>query len=166
MRGNFARGLAFERAFVEVLRADAALPKAQRRYLGDFDQPRIETYVGVKKPDTGLRFADVLIIEEGQLAGPLPRVETFSFKSRDLALQQPKPLAAQIQADMSEALRYYGETLEIRRPSLELQGKEIPVHKVRLIYEGGVLKPKRSDTLEKAMEEARRTSRGVEVLFQ
>jgi len=167
MRGNFARGLAFERAFVEVLRADAALPKAQRRFLSDFDQPRIETYVGVKKPDTGLRFADVLIIEEGQLAGPLPRVETFSFKSRDLALLKPKPLVTQIQADMSEALRYYGETLEIRRPSLELQGKEIPVHRVRLIYEGGVLKPKSSDRLlENAMEEARRRSRGVEVLFQ
>jgi hypothetical protein len=166
MRGNFARGLAFERAFVEVLRADAALPKAQRRFLGDFDSPRIETYVGVKKPGTGLRFADVLIIEESQLAGPLPRVETFSFKSRDLALLNPKPLAAQIKADASEALRYYGETLEIRRPSLDLQGKEIPVYRVRLIYEGGVLKPKNPRTLEEAMDEAGSTSRGVEVLFQ
>ncbi len=166
MRGNFARGLAFERAFVELLRADAALPKAQRRFLGDFDSPRIEMYVGVKKPGTGLRFADVLIIEESQLAGPLPRVETFSFKSRDLALLNPKPLAAQIKADVSEALRYYGETLEIRRPSLELQGKEIPVYRVRLIYEGGVLKPKNPRTLEEAMDEAGSTSRGVEVLFQ
>ena len=66
MRGWFARGLAFERVMVELLRADAALPGPQRRFLGDFDQPRIETYVGVKKPESGLRFADVLVIEEGR----------------------------------------------------------------------------------------------------
>jgi hypothetical protein len=166
MRGNFARGLAFERAFVEVLRADAALPKAQRRFLGDFDQPRIETYVGVKKPDSGLRFADVLIIEEGQLAGPLPRVETFSFKSRNLSLLEEEALTAQMKTDASEALRYYGERLEIRRPSLELQGQEVPVHRVRLIYEGGVLKPEDIGILKAAMKEAEKKVRGVEVLVQ
>jgi|GEM_PF-4936211 len=62
------RGLEFERTMVKMLRADAQLPRAERRFLGDFDKPRIETYVGVKKPGTGLRFADVLVIEEGELA--------------------------------------------------------------------------------------------------
>ncbi len=166
MRGNFARGLAFERAFVEVLRADAALPKAQRRFLGDFDSPRIEMYVGVKKPSTGLRFADVLIIEESQLAGPLPRVETFSFKSRNLSSLKRSEVISQMTADASEALKYYGENVEIRRPSLELQGREVPVHRVRLIYEGGTLKPNDTNALRDAMKEAEKKVQGVEVLVQ
>jgi hypothetical protein len=64
MRGQFARGLAFERAMVALLRADAVLPKAQRRFLKDFEQPRIETNVGVAKPGaSGVRYADVLVVE-------------------------------------------------------------------------------------------------------
>jgi hypothetical protein len=67
MRGLFARGLAFERAMVSVLRADAALPQAQRRWLRDFLQPRIEVHVGASKPGTaGIRYADVLIITVGR----------------------------------------------------------------------------------------------------
>ncbi|WP_306818977.1 hypothetical protein [Archangium lipolyticum] len=38
MRGQFARGLAFERFMVSQLRADAALPRAMRRYLQDFTE--------------------------------------------------------------------------------------------------------------------------------
>ncbi len=166
MRGNFARGLAFERAFVEVLRADAALPRAMRRYLQDFHQPRIETYVGVKKLDTGLRFADVLIVEGGELAGPLPRVETFSFKSRNLSLLKRNALRAQMKADASEALRYYGEALNIRRPSLELLDKQVPVYRVRLIYEGGELKPQDVKLLERTVKGVNADVNGVEVLFQ
>ncbi|MFY0523366.1 hypothetical protein ACN28I_09340 [Archangium gephyra] len=169
MRGWFARGLAFERAMVELLRADAALPRGLRRFLGDFDKPRIETYVGVKKPESGLRFADVLVIEEGVHAGPLPRVETFSFKSRDLSLLEDNVLRAQMRADVSEALGYYGETLDIRRPSLKpLLGKggEVPVQRVRLIYEGGALKPATPDALNAAVNAAENAVPGVEVLFQ
>ena len=45
-----------------LLQADAALPKAQRRFLQDFEQPRIETNVGVAKPgESGVRYADVLV---------------------------------------------------------------------------------------------------------
>ena len=91
LRGWFARGLAFERDMVKLLREDAEKPRAQRRFLGDFDRPRIETQVGVRKPDTGLRYADVLVIEEGGLAGGPPRVETFSFKSRDLSGLEDEP---------------------------------------------------------------------------
>jgi hypothetical protein len=122
--------------------------------------------VGVRKPGTGLRFADVLIIEEGLFSGPLPRVETFSFKSRDLSSLKPRPLEAQMTADASEALRYYGETLNIRRPSLNLLDKQVPVHRVRLIYEGGALKPKNLDALNRAMQEAQEKVQGVEVLSQ
>jgi hypothetical protein len=169
MRGWFARGLAFERLMVKVLEADARLPRAQRRFLGDFDTPRIETYVGVRKPGTGLRFADVLVIETGELAGSKPRVETLSFKSRDLSGLGEQALEAQLIADASEALRYYGETLDIRRDSLQpllREGSEVPVPRVRLIYEGGALTPLDVDMLGRAVNETQRAVPGVEVLFQ
>ncbi|HYO53031.1 hypothetical protein [Archangium sp.] len=169
MRGWFARGLAFERVMVELLRADAALPRALRRLLGDFNKPRIETYVGVKKPSTGLRYADVLIIEEGELAGRPPRVETLSFKSRDLSRLEGKALEAQMMEDAREALRKYGETLDIRRNSLQPllhQGSEVAVSRVRLVYQGGALIPKDVRELKRAVGAVKAAVPGVEVLFQ
>ncbi|WP_375770122.1 hypothetical protein NR798_04315 [Archangium gephyra] len=169
MRGWFARGLAFERLMVELLLADARRPRAARRFLGDFHQPRIETYVGVRTQESGLRFADVLVIEEGALAGPPPRVETFSFKSRDLSMLDEKVLTAQMIADASEALRYYGGTLDIRRPSLQplvREGSKVPVPRVRLIYEGGALKPGDAAGLSRAVNKASKAVPGVEVLFR
>jgi hypothetical protein len=170
MRGWFARGLAFERLMVEWLRADAALPRAQRRFLGDFDQPRIETYVGVRKPESGLRFADVLVIEhQPPHHGQAPRVETFSFKSRDLSLLAEKALKAQLKADASEALAHYGETLDIRRPSLKPllhESSEVPIPRVSLVYEGGDLAPKTIREWEAAVAAAQDAVPGVEVLLQ
>ncbi|WP_371876137.1 hypothetical protein [Corallococcus exiguus] len=146
---------------VSLLEVDAALPRAQRRWLKDFDQPRIETHVGVMKAD--LRFADVLVIEEGPAAGPSPRVETFSFKSRDLSHTESRVLEAQMTTDASNALRYYGETLNIRRPGMELA---VQVQRVRLIYEGGELKPPEARVLSPALRGTRDAVQGVEVLFQ
>jgi hypothetical protein len=169
MRGLFARGLAFERIMVELLRIDANLPRAERRFLRDFDQPHVEAYVGVRKPESGLRFADVLVIEKGTLAGTPPRVETFSFKSRDLRMLDEKVLTAQMIADASEALRYYGGTLDVRRPSLQSLVREdskVPVPRVRLIYEGGALKPGDAARLRRAVSEAENAVPGVEVSFQ
>ncbi|MGZ3460398.1 MAG: hypothetical protein ACXU86_18070 [Archangium sp.] len=97
-------------------------------------------------------------------------METFSFKSRDLSgLKEGKALEAQMIADASEALGYYGERLDIRRSSLKpllREASEVPVQRVRLIYEGGALKPKRIDDLNAAMREAEKKVKGVEVLFQ
>jgi hypothetical protein len=169
MWGWFARGLAFERTMVKLLEADAQLPRAQRRFLGDFHKPRIETHVGVRKPGPGLRFADVLVIEEGELAGRPRRVETFSFKSRNLSVLGEAALEAQMIADAKAALRNYGETLDIRRTSLQtlLPGSsEVQVPKVRLIYEGGKLKPKDVDVLKRAMNATGDMVPEVEVLFQ
>ncbi|ATB38912.1 hypothetical protein CYFUS_004349 [Cystobacter fuscus] len=169
MRGLVTRGLKFERAMAEVLRADAALPRAQRRFLGDFDKPRVEWYVGVWKPTSGLRFVDVLIIEEGPLSGRSPRVETISFKSRNLALLDEKALDAQMSTDARDALRYYGETLDIRRPSLRSllhEGSEVPIQRVRLIYEGGDLKPRNVNALKRAIDDIELRIKGVEVLVQ
>jgi CBS-domain-containing membrane protein len=125
--------------------------------------------VGVWKPKAGLRFADVLVIEQKPLPGQPPRVETFSFKSRDLSRLGDDALKAQMKADASEALGYYGETLDIRRPSLKQlvrEGSEVPVQRVRLIYEGGKLKPEKVNVLKAAVEEAEHAVKGVEVLFQ
>ncbi len=169
LRGWFARGLAFEHLMVALLEADAALPRAQRRFLGDFVQPRIQRYVGVKKPDSGLRYADVLIIEEGELAGGTRRVETLSFKSRDLSGLEYEALVVQMVADAREALQKYGGTLDIRRESLQpllRQGSQVPVQRVRLVYEGGILKPTRVNALRAAMNKTQNDVPEVEVLFQ
>ncbi|HEX5744873.1 MAG TPA: hypothetical protein VFZ09_01440 [Archangium sp.] len=169
MRGWFARGLTFERLMVELLEADALLPRAQRHFLGAFVKPRISRSVGVWKPESGLRYADVLVIEEGGPAGVPPRVETFSFKSRDLSGLKYEALKAQMIEDAGEALQKYGGTLDIRRDSVHsmLSGsREVPIQRVRLVYEGGKLKPSMADDLRKAMDETKRKVPAVEVLFQ
>ncbi|NPC73898.1 hypothetical protein HPP05_29485 [Corallococcus exiguus] len=161
MFAHYARGMAFEKAMVTLLEKDAALPRAQRRWLGDFDQPRIEKHVGVMKSD--LRFADVLVIEERPAPGTSPRVETFSFKSRDLSQFRVKALTAQMFADASAALRYYGEMLTIRRPGMQM---EVRVQKVRLIYEGGEFKPRDASALSRALSSTLHAVQEVEVVFQ
>jgi len=160
VRERYARGLAFEREMVVLLEADAALPRVQRQWFRDFDQPRIETHVGVAKAD--LRFADVLVIEELRSVVQSPRVETFSLKSRDLRALNVDPLTARIVADAKAALAYYGETLSIRRPGLEM---EVQVAKIRLVYEVS-LKPESPRTLKAAIKAAREVVPEVEVLFQ
>src|SRR5262249_26973118 len=122
-----------------------------------------EIQVGVRKPGPGLRYADVLVIEEGELGGQPRRVETFSFKSRDLSGLKYEALEAQMKMDAREALRNYGETLDIRRPGLE---GPVEVQRVRLIYEGGKLMPTNPDVLDAAVNETKRKVPGVEVLFQ
>jgi hypothetical protein len=167
MRGQFARGLDFERAMVAKLRADAALPRAQRRWLKDFDQPRIETHVGVAKTDVaGVRYADVLVIEENLPSGKPVRVETFSFKSRNFAPMNPDDLRAQMKADASTALKHYGRTLNIRRRALELTGVEVQVQRVRLIYEGGELMPGSPGAAETAMNVVKSAVKEVVVSIQ
>jgi hypothetical protein len=168
LRGRFARGLAFERVMLALLRADAALPRAQRFWLRDFVDPLIETCVGVaKEGQPGVRFADVLVIERQPPAGEPTRVESFSFKSRDFSsVQDARPLKAQMAADASEALAYYGEKLNIRRKPLKYLGPKVQVRRVRLIYEGGDLKPKDPAVLKEAVDKVREEVKGVEVLVQ
>ncbi|MFP2924855.1 hypothetical protein ACLESO_06490, partial [Pyxidicoccus sp. 3LG] len=166
MRGQFARGLEFERDMVSRLRADAALPPAQRQWLQDFNQPRIETHVGVAKEGVaGTRYADVLVIEERPPAGQLPRVETFSCKSRDLSSLRDDLLEAQMRTDARDALRYYGETLNIRRPELELLEVEVRAQRVHLIYDA-MLKPENPKTLTETVDKTQNSVKGVEVSFQ
>ncbi len=164
MRGAFARGLAFERAMVELLRADADLPAAQRQWLKGFNQPRIEVHVGVSKEGVpGLRYADVLVIEQHPPTGQSPRVETFSFKSRYLAPLKGKNLEAQIRLDAQAALDYYGGTLDIRRDSLK---GFVQVQRVRLVYQGGELMPEEPKDFKDAVSNVKARVQGVEVLVR
>jgi len=167
MRGLFARGLDFERLMVAQLRADAALPRALRQWLQDFEAPRIETHVGVWKPGTGLRFTDVLVIEERPPPGQPPRVETVSFKSRNLSQMEPDVLKAQLREDAREALSYYGQTLNIRRRSLNPEGglTQVQVQRIRLVYEGGDLKPRDLEAWSEAVTKAQSEAKGVEVFL-
>jgi hypothetical protein len=58
---------------------------------------------------------------------------------------------------------------ELRARGLPLSGREgseVPVQRVRLVYEGGSLKPAKSKDLEAAVREAEHKVPGVEVLFQ
>jgi hypothetical protein len=164
MRGQFARGLAFERTMVALLRADAALPKAQRRWLQDFNEPRIETNVGMAKDGvTGIRYADVLVIENKPPAGQPPRAETFSFKSRNLALLEAEALKEQMGTDASDALMYYGGEVNILRQSLRSRAQ---VQRVRLVYEGGELKPRDQQGWDKAVKRVESDYRNIEVLLR
>jgi len=163
LRGDFARGLAFERLMISLLREDAALPQAQRRWLGAFTLPRIEVHVGLSKSGVpGMRFADVLVIEQRPPPGQPPRVETFSFKSRFLKLLEGEALEASIWVDARAALEYYGGTVDIRR--LSLKGS-VQVRRVRLVYEGGSLMPARP-VLDSALENIKGGVKGVEVVIQ
>ncbi|QRO03060.1 hypothetical protein JRI60_52460 [Archangium violaceum] len=169
MRAWFARGMAFERDMVKLLKADAKKPRTQRSFLGDFDNPRIETNVGVRKPGPGLRYADVLVIEEGGIGGQPRRVETFSFKSRDLSGLDGNAMRVQMIEDASEALQKYGERLDIRRGSLQRlfgEAGEVQVSRVRLIYEGGELMPTNVNLLNRAVNETKAAVPEVEVVFQ
>ncbi len=72
-------------------------------------------------------------------------------------------LEGHLTTDATHALRYYGETLRIRRPGLQL---EASVKRVRLIYEGGKLKPRDSKVLEQALSSTSDAVPGVEMVFQ
>ncbi|HEX5753739.1 MAG TPA: hypothetical protein VFZ09_46555 [Archangium sp.] len=96
-------------------------------------------------------------------------MESFSFKSRDLSGLKYEDLKAQMIEDAKEALSKYGETLNIRRGSLQSllhEGSDVPVQRVRLIYEGGELKPTDANRLERAVDALESTVPGVEVMFQ
>lgn len=163
LRGEFARGLAFERFMISVLREDAALPPAQRRWLSAFTLPRIEVHVGLSKPDVpGVRFADVLVIEQRPPPGQPPRVETFSFKSRLLKPLEAQTVEATVLLDAQAALDHYGGRVDIRRPSLRGSAQ---VQRVRLVYEGGGFRPE-PRALESARKAVKKDVPEVEVVFQ
>ncbi|NOJ79198.1 hypothetical protein [Myxococcus xanthus] len=160
MRDYHARGMAFERKMVAILEEDAAKPRAERKWLKDFDEPQIETHVGVSKVD--LRYADVLVIEKRTTPGQPSRVETFSFKSRNLAVLGEDALPVQVRTDASNAMKYYGGTLKIVRDGMRQQAE---IKRVRLVYEEKGLLPEDTGLFTRAATDAQKRT-GVEVFSQ
>jgi len=156
MRANHVRGVLYQRAQV---------PKLQELAKGlGFRQPLIQVNAGVLKAD--LRFADALIIETDPTQAR--RVVSVSFKSRNFGAIERKAVRPQIEADASDAHRYYGGNLDIRTPALRrLDYKDVHVEKVYLIYdaEKGLLGQYRLDAFDQAMK-AVADRYGVEVRFQ
>ncbi|WP_434391417.1 hypothetical protein [Melittangium boletus] len=98
-----------------------------------------------------------------------PRVETFSFKSRDLSHLGDKAVETRMIADARDALVYYGGALDIRRPSLRpilIEGRFVPVSRVRLIYEGGTFKPAKRRELQTLVNVVEKAVPDVEIAFQ
>jgi hypothetical protein len=168
MRGGFVRGLDFERLVVKEMREDAMRPRAQRQWLKDFEEPRIETHVGVWKAETGMRYSDMLVIEGRPSPGQPVRVETVSCKSRDLSRLEGDALKAQVLADAQDAMRYYGGTLNIRRRTLNPKGdrEQVRVQRVRLVYEGGKLKPGDPNEWKRIVTQVESKVPGVEVVLK
>ncbi|WP_395841741.1 hypothetical protein [Cystobacter fuscus] len=73
-------------------------------------------------------------------------------------------------SDLGRGLARAGkDALDIRRDSLRpllRKGSKVSIQRIRLIYEGGELKPKNVADLDAAVREAESTVPGVEVLFQ
>lgn len=89
----------------------------------------------------GIRYADAAVIEQNVAPGQLPRVESFSMKSRDFTKATLEPLRAQVVADAEAAVQSYGGTADIRRPVLKLRGQGVPIVKVHLIYDASLKPP-------------------------
>lgn len=160
-RNLHARGMEFERKMVAILEEDAAKPRAERTWLKDFEQPRIETHVGVAKVD--FRYADVLVIEGQPTPGQPLRVETFSFKSRDFRFLGSEELEVRMNTDVSNAMKYYGGALRILRKHIRQQAQ---VQRVRLVYESKGLLPEDPYPVVGMARAAEESIKGVEVVFQ
>jgi hypothetical protein len=80
---------------------------------------------------------------------------------------EPDVLKAQLREDAREALSYYGQTLNIRRRSLNPEGglTQVQVQRIRLVYEGGDLKPRDLEAWSEAVTKAQSEAKGVEVFL-
>lgn len=113
----------------------------------------------------GVRYADAVVIEQNVPPGQLPRVETFSMKSRDFTQATPDQFTAQVVIDAEAAIQSYGGMADIRRLSLNLRGQQVPVSQVHLVYDAQLRPPERVLNALSTVEQ-RLAKLGVEVLFE
>jgi hypothetical protein len=141
VKGDFQRGVDFERGVSQAMQQEAALPPAERKLVPkDMHKPRVDSNVGVDREgaDT-LRYSDQVVVDEASLKpGLQPRVDAFSNKSRDFTRMARKEALAQVVADIREVLTKYGGVLEIRRPGHPLFGRKVRVSRVYLVYDARV----------------------------
>ena len=155
VRDTFSRGIAFQRARVEVLRSAAELR--------GFSKPHVQSNAGVLKDD--LRFADALVTETDP-SRPF-RVEVYSYKSRNFRTMNVDEMRAVIEADAHNATKYYGGEVDIRTPVLGMRGKPVKVDRVHLVYDRDfrLVNPGAENVLRELMKDAV-TRTGVEVRFE
>jgi len=157
LRDTYARGIRYQQARVTALLSDAIR-------LRGFRKPRIQQNSGVFKAD--LRYADALVIETDVRPGEVPRVETFSFKSRNFTAMNAKAVKAQLEAYALEAQKYYGGELDIRTPGLGMRGQPIRVAKVHLVCDAEFLPASAMiEDLTKLLAEVS-SETGVEIRFE
>ncbi len=122
LRNRFHEGLEFQRTVTAWLQKDAAL--------------LVEDNVGLRPARyEGLTFVDQLVLDKASLAQKVPRVESYSCKMRSFHGWEENQVAAQVAADVREALLRYGGEVQIRRPTHPLFGRTVRVSKVHLVYE-------------------------------
>jgi hypothetical protein len=157
----FRRALVFQRTRTAALLAEASKQSGPGPVLRKFEQPLIQPNAGVKKAD--LRFADVLIIEKA--TGRPPRVETISYKQRNFQGMTEREVEKQMAMDARDAMRFYGGTLDVRTPGLDLRGRPVTVTKVHLVYDA-TFKPRVVDRVLEQILEGTASKTGVEVRFE
>jgi hypothetical protein len=123
-----------------MLQGEAEVPQGKRQLLQEMERPQVSENVGLTRDGSDARtYVDQLVVDEATLQGASPRVETFSTKQRDFRRMSDQSLRAQVEADAREALRKYGGTVEIRRQGHPLFERRVPVSRVHLVYDSGML---------------------------
>lgn len=139
-RTRFARAMKFQSDVSAMLQGEVERPHGKRQLLQGMEKPQMDENVGLAHAGSDARtFVDQLVLDEATLQSASPRVETFSTKQRDFRQMSDQNLRAQVEADAREALRKYGGTVEIRRQGHPLFERRVPVSRVHLVYDSGMI---------------------------
>lgn len=139
-RTRFARAMKFQSDVSAMLQGEVELPQGKRQLLQEMASPQMSENVGLAREGSDARtYVDQLVVDEATLQNASPRVETFSTKQRDFTQMSDQSVRAQVEADAREALRKYGGTVEIRRQGHPLFERRVPVSRVHLVYDSGMV---------------------------
>jgi hypothetical protein len=139
-RTRFERAMKFQSDVSAMLQGEVEMPQGKRQLLQEMERPQMSENVGLAREGSDARtYVDQLVVDETTLQSASPRVETFSTKHRDFTQMSDQSLRAQVEADAREALRKYGGTVEIRRQGHPLFERRVPVSRVHLVYDSGMI---------------------------
>jgi hypothetical protein len=141
--GRFQRALEFQRQVARTMRAEAGLAREERRLLGGMEAPLVEENVGLAHGErAALTYVDQLVVDKASLgAGKTPRVHSLSNKQRDFMSLSEEVAVKQFKADVLEASKKYGGTVQVRRPGHPLFGRDVTVSRVHLVYDAKGVPP-------------------------
>jgi hypothetical protein len=160
LRLLFHNASVYEQGRAEALRQQTLLPAKERVYLTSMEHPRLEIHLGVRPRGAKKTF---FVDQLGwDLSGGLnPLVEVFSNKQRDFYRKTRNEATAQGEKDAREAVRKYGETIEVRRRGHPFFGRMLNVSKVHLLYDKRMVPDLFQESIRRAAENL-----GVEVHFE